>query len=378
MSGSTGPIILEGVYFDGQSSRDQPATLTVDGQTVTLSVAAGAGLGLPGTLPLVHRWPARLLGVEAPIPGVRRAVTLPGGGRFETRDDAGVSAWERASGRNRALSGVRALESRPWAALAALGVSLAALALFVIYGIPAVARQAAFATPRSVLATFDRETIDFLEEGEYFGPSRLSAARQTQLKTEFRKVAAWAGGGYPYRLLLRDGESGGLNEMGANAFALPGGTVVMTDQLVELAKSDRELMGVLAHETGHVTGRHGLAGVYQALGLTLVTTVITGDIVSAGTFAAAVPAALLRGGYSRAAETQADEVSGAYMLKTYGTTKPLQTMLARLEQDEEEAGDSSRTSGPSIFDLLRTHPGTPERIAHLKRIEAEGELIPKR
>lgn len=354
-------VTLQGVYFDGQSSRDQPATLTLDAQTATLTVADAS---VPDM-----RWPTRSLGVEAPIPGVRRAVTLPGGGRFETRDDAGVSEWERASGRNRVLSGVRALESRPWASLAALGVSLAALAVFVIYGIPAVARQAAFATPRSVLATFDRETIDFLQNGDYFGPSKLSAARQAQLKAEFRRVAAWAGGGYPYRLLLRDGESGGLNELGANAFALPGGTVVMTDQLVALARSDRELMGVLAHETGHVTGRHGLAGVYQALGLTLVTTVITGDLIGAGTFAAAVPAALLRGGYSRAAETQADEVSGAYMLNTYGTTKPLQTMLARLEEETPD--------GPSILDLLSTHPGTPDRIAHLRRME-EGLPAPRR
>ncbi|MDV6374843.1 M48 family metallopeptidase [Deinococcus arenicola] len=362
-------ITLQGVYFDGRSSRDQPATLTLDMQTATLQVEGFAD----------QNWPMRTLGVEAPIPGVRRAVTLPGGGRFETRDDAGVSAWERATGRNRALSGVRALESRWWAALAALGVSLGALALFVAYGIPALAQQAAFATPRSVLATFDRETIDVLQGGEYFGPSKLSAARQATLKAEFREVAAWAGGGYPYRLLLRDGEAGGINGLGANAFALPGGTVVMTDQLVALAKSDRELMGVLAHETGHVTNQHGLAGVYQALGLALVTTVITGDIVSAGTFAAAVPAALLRGGYSRAAETQADEVSGKYMLKTYGTTKPLQTILARLEkEDSEESGTPSRQSGPSIFDLLRTHPGTPDRIQHLKQMEAAGKLAPTR
>ncbi|CAM3191303.1 Peptidase M48 domain-containing protein [Deinococcus saxicola] len=379
MPDSSGPMTLQGVYFDGRSSRDQPATLTVDGQTATLRVAAGIGPGVPGTLPFEQSWPVRLLGVDAPVPGVRRAITLPGGSRFETRDDAGVSAWERATGRNRALSGVRALESRWWAALAALGVSLAALALFVLSGIPAVARQAAFATPRTVLAAFDRETIDFLQNGDYFGPSRLGAARQTQLKAEFRKVTAWAGGGYPYRLLIRDGAAGGANELGANAFALPGGTVVLTDQLVRLAKSDRELMGVLAHETGHVTNRHGLAGVYQALGLTLVTSVVTGDLIGAGTFAAAVPAALLSGGYSRAAETEADEVSGRYMLKAYGTTQPLQTMLARLEKDDtEDSETSAQKSGPSIFDLLSTHPGTPARIAHLKRIEAEGGSAPTR
>ena len=367
-----GPLTLQGVYFDGRSSRDQPATLTLDAQSATLKVPGGAA---------EHRWSAHLLGVEAAVPGVRRTLTLPGGGRFETHDDAGVSAWERATGRNRALGAVRALESRWAAALAALGVSLVALALFLVYGVPAVARQAAFATPRSVLAAFDLETIEFLESGEFFGPSRLSPARQAQLGGAFHEVAGWAGGGYPYRLLIRDGQVGGPNGLGANAFALPGGTVVLTDQLVALAGSDRELMGVLAHETGHVTGRHGLAGVYQALGLTLVTTVVTGDLISAGTFAAAVPAAILSSGYSRAAETEADEVSGRYMLEAYGTTRPLQTMLARLErQDRQDRQEQSTatTSGPSLIDLLSTHPGTPARIGHLRRLEAGGLPAPSR
>uniref|UniRef100_UPI002869B138 M48 family metallopeptidase n=1 Tax=Deinococcus sp. TaxID=47478 RepID=UPI002869B138 len=141
--------------------------------------------------------------------------------------------------------------------------------------------------------------------------------------------------------------------------------VVMTDQLVALAQSDRELMGVLAHETGHVTHRHGLAGVYQGLGLALVSTVLTGDLVSASTFAAAVPAALLRGGYSRAAETQADEVSGRFMMERYRTTTPLQDILGRLERELGNGKDDPA----SVLDLLRSHPGTPQRIEHLRAIE---------
>jgi Zn-dependent protease with chaperone function len=145
--------------------------------------------------------------------------------------------------------------------------------------------------------------------------------------------------------------------------------VVMTDQLVALARSDRELLGVLAHESGHVTHRHGLAGVYQALGLTLLTTVVTGDLVSAGTFAAAAPAALLQRGYSRAAETQADEVAGAFMLEKYRTTRPLRDILARLENKDAKADESSVQSGNRIEDLLQSHPGTANRIEHLRALE---------
>ena len=55
--------------------------------------------------------------------------------------------------------------------------------------------------------------------------------------------------------------------MPANAFALPGGTVVMTDAIVQAAAdkgiSDDALVGVLAHEIGHVVHRHGMRMVVE-------------------------------------------------------------------------------------------------------------------
>jgi len=363
MTPSPSPTRLTGSAFDGRSSRPHPATLEVHGDTVTLRLEEG---------PETH-WPLEQVRIDPPIPGVPRVLKFAGGFRFETRDDAAVAALEARTGRNRALGGVRRLEARWWTALEALGVTLALVAAFVVFGIPALARGAAAATPRPVLATFDRETIEFLDNGSYLAPSRLSAARQAGLRTAFRRVAASAGGGYPYRLLLRDGEPQDAPfELGANAFALPNGTVVLTDQLVALARSDRELVGVLAHEAGHVTGRHGVAGVYQGLGLTLLTVAVTGDLISAGTFAAAVPAALLRNGYSRAAETAADEVAGAYLMRQYGTTKPLRDILARLEAGDRDADENSVEPGSRAEDLLQTHPGTAERIRHLREIEARG------
>lgn len=356
------PLQLSGIAFDGRSSRHREATLDVTGDQATLHVQGG-----PET-----RWPTAQLHIEPPIPGVRRVLKFPDGARFETRDDAAVTALEARLGRNRALGGVRRLETRWWTALGALGLTLTFTALFVVFGIPALARGAASATPRSVLATFDRETIGFLDRGEYLGPSRLSRARQAELQAGFRQITRWAGGGYPYRLLLRDGEPGGAPfALGPNAFALPNGTIVMTDQLVALARSDRELLGVLAHETGHVTGRHGLAGVYQGLGLTLLTVAVTGDLVSAGTFAAAVPATLLQNGYSRRAERQSDEVAGRFLLERYGTTKPLRDILARLEEGDRKADEHSVKEGSQVENLLQTHPGTADRIRHLRAMEAE-------
>lgn len=367
------PLTLSGLYFDGWSSRAWPATLEIGaGATGAQATLTPTGADAEAGGPL--HWPAGTLRAEPALPGIRRVIRLPGGGRFETGDDAGVRALEARTRQNRVLGRVRRLEGS-WGLT--LGAT-AALGLFVwgflTYGLPALARSAAAATPMAVLETFDRESIRLLDTDDFLAPSRLSAARQSELKREFARVSAWAGGGYRYRLLLRDGEPDGAPfALGANAFALPGGTVVMTDQLVALARSDRELMGVLAHETGHVTRRHGLASVYQGLGLALLGTAVTGDLVGAATFAAAVPSALLQNGYSRRAETEADERAGAYLLRAYGTTRPLRDILARLEAEDRAADeDSLDADDPAPDDLLRTHPGTAQRIAHLREIERAG------
>ncbi len=364
----TETLILRGVYFDGQSSRDREAELQIRGEQASLKIMSGE--------PLPQRqesWPQRVLVIEPPLTRVRRVIRLPGGGRFETQDDAGVSLLESRTHRNWGLGRVRRIE-------ASWGLTLGAvitLGLFVwgflSFGLPALARSAAAATPRSVLASFDQAAIKTLDNGSFMGPTHLGKARQAQLQAEFATIGKWAGGNYPYRLLLRNGKpatsDGAGFAIGANAFALPNGTVVMTDQLVALSRNDRELMGVLAHETGHVTHRHALASVYQGLGLTLLGTAITGDLVSAGTFAAAVPTALLTNGYSRQAETQADESAAAYMLGQYHTTKPLRDLLARLELDDKNASEGDVKADVRVKDMLQTHPGTRQRLDHLRALE---------
>ncbi len=357
-----------GIFFDGQSSRDHPAKINFYASSLVLEVP---------DLNLIKTWKATEVKIDLAISGVPRVIKFKDGSRFESKDDTQIRRWEQQVGQNKLLSGVRILESR-WPYV--LGVVLAAgLSLwgFIQFGLPTIARQAAKATPQKVLTVFDQETIKLLESQEFISESTLSASRQAQLQQEFKKVAMWAGGPYPYHLLLRYG-----NKLDANAVALPNGTIIMTDQLVKLAKNDNELMGVLAHETGHVVYRHSLKQIYQALGVGLVTTWFTGDLVSATSFAAAVPATLLQTGYSRAAETEADTYSGKYMMQTYKTTKPLQTILGNLEKQHRAKQDTNGNAATpsraeqSMDDLISTHPGTKQRIAHLKQIEASTKASP--
>lgn len=345
-----GELSFGASYFDGLTSRDRPAQVQVDNQTLLVRSE-----GLDASYPLAG------VSIGPPLARLRRVLKLPGGARLETDDRRAIAALERRLGRNAGLSLVQRLESRWPFALASLAGVLVFILLFIRYGLPALAGVAAQVTPPAVMAMLDSETVRAIDT-RYLKPSSLSPARQEQMRREFAVLAAGRGGPYTFRLLFRRG--GTL--VGANAFALPGGTVFVTDELVKLAKDDREILGVLAHEVGHVRHRHAMRQIYQGLGLTLLFSVVAGDVTSAASVAAAVPAFLLSSGYSRQAETQADDDAGRWLMTRYGTTRPLQDILKRLIEQDGPVRQNR------VLDLLASHPGEQARLAHLQAIEAAG------
>jgi predicted Zn-dependent protease len=140
-----------------------------------------------------------------------------------------------------------------------------------------------------------------------------------------------------------------------NAFAAPGGVVVVCSGLIRAAGSAEELAGVLTHEVAHVELRHTLRGVIKSLGLRALVGLVIGDI-SGSVFAdAATKLAELR--FSRDAEREADReglrrlvaarIDPAGMIRFY-----------------EKLAAEQRLSPPSI---LSTHPATGERLESLRQ-----------
>jgi Zn-dependent protease with chaperone function len=145
--------------------------------------------------------------------------------------------------------------------------------------------------------------------------------------------------------------------MGPNAFALPGGTVVMTDDLAKLATDDDQLSAVLAHEIGHVRGRHGLRLGLQAAGVAALTAALFGDAVSITGLAVTLPTAILQNGYSRELETEADEYA-FQRLREVGLSP---TAFAEMMQLFEKEHEKYLGKGASM-DYFSTHPATAKRI----------------
>jgi predicted Zn-dependent protease len=108
-----------------------------------------------------------------------------------------------------------------------------------------------------------------------------------------------------------------LNSSIPNAFAVPGGFIVINRGLLVTPESEAEMAAVLAHETGHVTAKHSLAAYQRAVAGNILISGVS--IVTGGSMAAQalgnVTANLLQSGFSREQEREADALGIDYMVK---------------------------------------------------------------
>ncbi|MGZ8473424.1 MAG: M48 family metalloprotease [Candidatus Deferrimicrobiaceae bacterium] len=150
-----------------------------------------------------------------------------------------------------------------------------------------------------------------------------------------------------------------LNSSVPNAFALPGGFVVINRGLLVGLKSEAELAAVLGHETGHVTARHSLAGYQRALAANVL---LTGVSVAAGGKAgvmelSGITASLINNGFSREQEREADWLGIDYMVKA-GYNPEGAVKLQEYFYSELEGGKNPMF----VEGLFRTHPFSKERL----------------
>lgn len=243
------------------------------------------------------------------------------------------------------------LESRWHWILAATVVTAVAMFLLVDQGIPRTADHLARTMPADIRSRIGEEGLQRLDRS-HFEPSGLTEQDRERLHARFEAVSEAAGVPAETRVVFRSAP-----DIGPNAFALPGGIIVVTDELVALAEHDEEVIGVLAHELGHVEHRHGLRRLLQGAATGMLVVIFTGD---ASSIVAALPLTMIDAHYSRAFETEADEAARRYLLAADVPLHRYADILARI--DKEYGGGHGRH-------LLATHPPTEER----RRMFVDGE-----
>jgi predicted Zn-dependent protease len=318
-------------YFDGRSSRLHQVLLTVSDGQASISGDAQRSVALA------------VLRVSERSRHAARKVTYPDGAYLEISDLAAFDHLLEATGHR---DGLVVRWQMSWRAAA--GAALATVALLAagyLYALPALANAVAAALPQAAVRHLGDGTLAALDL-RAFAPTRLPEARQEALRTAFAVLAPPEPGTPPYTLVFRH------SRVGPNAFALPSGDIVLTDQLVRLLDDDRAVLGVLAHELGHLQRRHMLRRILESSVVGAVSAALLGDVSTA---LAALPTLVLDMRYSRAAEREADDYAIAMLAHNGIPLDPLADGFARLAQKADDA--------PA---WLSSHPASEERIARFR------------
>jgi predicted Zn-dependent protease len=169
-----------------------------------------------------------------------------------------------------------------------------------------------------------------------------------------------------------------------NAFALPGGYIYITRGLMAYLDSEAELAGVIGHEIGHVTARHGAqrATRQQDAGFGVLAATVLGAVLeSQGVGGATGMASQMSQGvaagwlatYSREQELQADQLGAEYLARNRYNPTNMVEVIRVLEKQERFAADLARAEGraaPAGVDWLSSHPSNAQRLAEIRRFAA--------
>lgn len=336
-------------WLDGQRLASRPVAVAVDGATLHIH-----GLDTPCAIPLAQ------MRVSDRLARVPRFLYLPEGRCLETADNDAVDALFAAQSQARIDVCIDWLERRSRIAAAAAVLLVASVILLGYFGLPWAAHKAALAVPDKIEREAGKAGLAALQR--MLGESQLNLSERRRAITQTERIARARGLARQPQLEFRS--------MGQfpNAFALPGGFIVVSDELLHLANDD-ELAAVLAHEIAHWQLRHGAQTVFRGSAALLIVSTVTGDLSTLTSFTASLPVLLLQRGYSREFEEEADAYAVATLKQAGIDPRHLATILTKLQR--------ARPGNGVDYSYLSTHPSTDDRARKIDPTNSYLSLIPE-
>jgi len=238
-------------------------------------------------------------------------------------------------------------------------VLIGTLALAVLglrAGVPVAADRAVVLIPHQAEAFVGRQAFRELDAA-MFSPTGLAGPRRARIEAAAQALARRSGIDPIPELHFRAAPL-----LGANAFAFPGGPIVVTDGLVHLLDDDDLILAVVAHELGHVRERHGLRQVLRVGGMFVIASAVLGADDSLLEELAAISVSTVSAGYSRNFERDADAFAGRLLESAGRSAGDLADAFRSLLDDCGEMcrGDTG---------WLSSHPGLESRIETLEEQE---------
>ena len=232
-----------------------------------------------------------------------------------------------------------------FASLAVVGITT----ILYLWGIPGAATLLASKVPISWEEHLGLATVEKLAPPD----KRCLNANLNQFMDEMitTLTAPLAGTPYTFRVIVVDNPR-------VNAFAAPGGYIIIFRGLLERTQTPEELAGVLGHELQHILHRHPTRALLQQASIGILLVALTGDVKGAMSFGLEGARILGALRYSRELEEMADHEGMNMLLASGVDPRGMITFFEKMSQDGEKSGE--------ILTYLSSHPNPESRIAHLK------------
>ena len=228
--------------------------------------------------------------------------------------------------------------------VAAISLCLAAAVL----GVRQLGRLSVKALPHSIDVQLGKLALENMDAG---GPTSNDKVLEAAVKSALTRLDKAQASDFKFQARV-------VESSVANAFALPGGPIVVYTGLLREAESPEQLAAVLAHEMAHVTRRHGMQRIAQSLGVVAAIQLLFGDV--SGVMAIALE--LLRDGainsYSRDQEREADFDGLERLRRAHFDPGALADFFALLQKRGGEL--------PSALSWLGTHPELQQRVRDVR------------
>lgn len=344
-----------GVFFDGQSAAQQRVIVTITPQYLRVRVADND----------VRRWPYAELRqtqgthrgdhvrLERGDPEVPEALVIADPGFLLAMQvlAPGAKFSTPVQGSGFALRVAASL-------VGAVGLGVSGY----FWGIPTLANVLTELVPVAWEERLGESVRDELspESGRCTDKARLAAVEQI-VKT----LTAGRPSPYRYSVVIDESED-------VNAFAAPGGFIVVFAGLLSKTRSPEELAGVLAHEIQHVEKRHTTRSILRQASMQLLLSALTGDTGQLGQL---VGVAGTLGGlrYQRNDEDEADR-EGMRMLMA--AKLDAQGMVKAFQMLDDESGEAGAVTKHLTY--LSSHPETAQRVDMLKEMARGSHYTPVR
>ena len=254
------------------------------------------------------------------------------------------------------------LEKSKWAILAAIIFTPLFMWLMLYKVVPAIAVYSVDTLPRSVVEQMGEQSFTIIEKlalDESELPNEQQIRVQQYFNTMLNKLSLEPS---IYRLSFYKSEA-----FGANAFAMPHGRIVVTDELANLlADKPNALKAVLLHEIGHVVHQHSVRMTAQSAASTIVLAVIFGDLEGIAEVALGTGATFAQQGFSRDMEREADSYA-LIQLEHLGYSSNDFADAIQALQSAHTSENEHLEKVNNLLEYLSSHPSAQERIDNARK-----------